>query len=377
MSFSLHPFNLAQLFSPYVFSQRIYAPASNEWFVHEFGVYNGAISTLCLFWIPMRWKALAHRRLAAGLLCLAALAVVLSLGRYGGIYPVLAKLPGLSGLRASDSPHRAAALRPCRARRRSRSKMRSRWRRVSEPSPCSRLWLLAIPIAVGVTIEIAAGVMSGSPLANGLDLRLRSVTPALAGIAAAVGSAALLAACAMRMRWAAPLLIVFTATDLAAWGIRYAYSTPPSENFSDSPGDGLPSRPERRSRASTADAHRQEQAIRCTDSVRRRRTLGLVRSSVRSTADSAAVQRIAGVQWDWTSVGWVRRDDALSRARLVAETAREHRPGDRSARQSMPRSRRWSMLQCRIFRAHQGRPRSFAMTLAASDSNRLARARSC
>jgi hypothetical protein len=47
--------------------------------------------------------------------------------------------------------------------------------------------------------------------------------------------------------------------------------------------------------------------------------LGLVRSSVLA-ADSAAVQRIAGVQWDWTSVGWVRPHDALSRARLVAET---------------------------------------------------------
>ena len=133
VTFSLHPFNLAQLFSPYSFSQRIYAPASNEWFVHEFGVYNGAISTLCLFWIPARWNALAHRRLAAGLLCLAAIAVVLSLGRYGGIYPCSPTCPGC---RACAHPPATSCC--CTSRlpgwRRSRSKMRSRWPRVSEPS---------------------------------------------------------------------------------------------------------------------------------------------------------------------------------------------------------------------------------------------------
>ena len=78
-----------------------------------------------------------------------------------------------------------------------------------------------------------------------MDLRLKSVTPALAGVAGAAGIAALLAACAMRIRWAAPLLIVLTAIDLAAWGTRYAYSKPLAKISSDRPGDRVSSRAQR------------------------------------------------------------------------------------------------------------------------------------
>ena len=121
----------------------------------------------------------------------------------------------------------------------------------------------------------------------------------------------------MRMRWAAPVLIVFTAVDLAAWGTRYAYSVPPTKLSAIAPAKGVP--PGRR-----GDLVRPEQRV--TDMNKfplhgfRSSTayLGLARSSAIG-ADSAAAQRIAGVQWNWTSRGWERRDDALPRVRLVAD----------------------------------------------------------
>ena len=119
------------------------------------------------------------------------------------------------------------------------------------------------------------------------------------------------------VRWAAPLLIVLTAIDLAAWGTRYAYSKPLAKISSIAPATGFPpgrngdlvhpqvvltdmnKLPLRGYRSSTA-------------------YLGLTRSSALDP-DTAVAQRIAGVQWYWTPAGWLPREDTLPRARLVAE----------------------------------------------------------
>ena len=214
--------------------------------------------------------------------------------------------------------------------RRSRSKMRSRWPRVSEPSPCTACGSLAIPIAVGVTIEIAAGVMSGSPWANGLDLRLRSVTPALAGIAAAVGSAALL--CRVRHAHA----VGRAASDCVhchrpgRLGDPLCVLDAASENFSHSPGDGLPSRPERRSRASRAHAHRQEQVsaarIPFVDGVPWPRPVFRTRGGF----GSGAAYRRGAVGLDVCRMGATRRRTIA--CATGGRDPREHRPGGRSAR---------------------------------------------
>src|SRR5262249_17507445 len=95
---SLSPWNLLQLWSPFVFAHRIYASAE-EFLVHEFGLYNGAFCTLSLAWIALRWRSLARRRLVAGLLVFGTFSLLLALGRYGGVYPLLAQLPMLNTLR--------------------------------------------------------------------------------------------------------------------------------------------------------------------------------------------------------------------------------------------------------------------------------------
>ncbi|MCA1563720.1 MAG: hypothetical protein LC804_26895, partial [Acidobacteria bacterium] len=44
LTFSLHPLNFLQLWSPYIFPERVYA-LPGERFIHEFGVYSGSLCT--------------------------------------------------------------------------------------------------------------------------------------------------------------------------------------------------------------------------------------------------------------------------------------------------------------------------------------------
>ena len=51
LSFSLSPWNLVQLWSPFAFRFRVYAPPAEAQIVHEFIVYNGAFCTWgCCGW---------------------------------------------------------------------------------------------------------------------------------------------------------------------------------------------------------------------------------------------------------------------------------------------------------------------------------------
>ena len=99
VTFSLSPLNLIQLWTPFAFRFRVFAPGEDG-IVHEFIVYNGALCTIALAWIALRWQAITHRKLVVALLALALLGLWLAFGRYGGIYPWLARLPVLSGFRA-------------------------------------------------------------------------------------------------------------------------------------------------------------------------------------------------------------------------------------------------------------------------------------
>ena len=101
LSYSLSPVNLIQLWAPFAFQFRVFAPFEDQQ-PHEFIVYNGALCTMALAWIAIRWRALTHRRLAVALLVFAGLGLWLAFGRYGGLYPLIASLPVISGLRASS-----------------------------------------------------------------------------------------------------------------------------------------------------------------------------------------------------------------------------------------------------------------------------------
>ena len=99
LTFSLHPLNLVQLWSPYVLPSRVHA-APEEMYVHEFGVYNGALCTVAVMWALLRRGRLPFPHIGrfAATLCVAG--TVLALGKYGFVYAIMSSLPFLSPFRA-------------------------------------------------------------------------------------------------------------------------------------------------------------------------------------------------------------------------------------------------------------------------------------
>ena len=323
MSFSLHPINLAQLWSPYTLATGIYAPVWDEWFPHEFGLYNGAFSTLSLFWVAARYRALRHRTLAIALLCLAALGIVLALGRYGGLYPLLAQLPGLSSFRA---PARHIVLAHLAfaglAGLMIDDLLDLQTRNVR--LPYADLWPLALSTTLTVCVLIAGFLATGSSWAIANDVRFDGAAPALLGAALAVATAAVILGGARGWRAAVPVLIVVAALDLAWWGTRYVYSSRPVPVRHVSPIGGFP-----------VDAGDQDlvypqvnlNEMNKYPMWRLRSTLaylGIPQSSVLDPADPIA-QRVAGVQWTWSPLGWRAVDATMPRVRLRRGLARQRR----------------------------------------------------
>ena len=99
LSYSMHPLNLLQLFSPYLLLHRVYA-APEEQYVHEFGVYGGALATIAVGWAMLRRDRLPFARLAVFAAATSILGLLLALGRYGVIYEWLTMLPVLEKFRA-------------------------------------------------------------------------------------------------------------------------------------------------------------------------------------------------------------------------------------------------------------------------------------
>ena len=58
LTFSLHPLNLLQLWSPYFFEGGAYGGESHTF--HEYGIYSGAILMVSCIWVWIRRDALAH-----------------------------------------------------------------------------------------------------------------------------------------------------------------------------------------------------------------------------------------------------------------------------------------------------------------------------
>ena len=220
LSFSMHPLNLVQIWSPYAFPDRVYA-AGEELFVHELGIYNGAFCAVAPFWLLARWRSLNHRPvvIVAGGLCL--IGLVLALGRYGFIYQLLA--PYLPPFRTSARHimlvHFGMAilaavafddLMAC-ARRRDRL-------------PSSAAALLVAPIV----LSLVAGLVAVPFADDGPRAQLQPVWFRLiagAGLVAAATRIVLLTARGARPAFL--ILPVFVAVDLGLWGYGYMWATPP------------------------------------------------------------------------------------------------------------------------------------------------------
>ena len=221
LTFSLHPSNLIQLWSPHFFTRGAHSVGDYMWF-HEFGIYSGAILPVALAWVWSRRHALPERRaLIVAATGFAAVCLVLALGRYGGLAALLAHLPLLGSLRA---PVRyiflvqfALAIVAAIA---VDDLLDIAAGRSAAPDRSSRaLW---IPAALGVATTIA---LNGQLLPFGRHT-FAGVPAAASGVAIVVIVTALVHLASRRARWAVAALVVVTAADLGAYGLGFVYREP-------------------------------------------------------------------------------------------------------------------------------------------------------
>jgi hypothetical protein len=221
VSFSLHPLNLVQLWSPYALQGGAYSERDYMWF-HEFGIYSGALPAVALAWLWLRRRALPERRLliVAGT-AFAVVMVVLALGRYGGLARLLGYLPVLGSLRA---PTRyivlAQFVQALLAAVAVDDLVAIVERRVEAPT--GRQLALWLPAGLGLATLLAANARL-TPLG---DDRFASVAAAAPGVAAFAVVTALVWLAGRRWRPAVALLLVVTAIDLGTYGIGFVRREP-------------------------------------------------------------------------------------------------------------------------------------------------------
>jgi hypothetical protein len=316
LSLSLSPVNLIQLWAPFAFRSRVFAPFEEQ-NPHEFIVYNGALCTLALAWIAIRWRVLTHRRLAVALLIFAGIGLWLAFGRYGGLYSLLAHLPVLRGLRAS-SRHivlfqfalagiAAIAAEDVLGLLRRRERVETR-----------RLWPLAVPVVLAVVTVAIATTLAGSAWAADHHARFSTFGRAAAGSTAVVFAAILLAFSARGRVWAMAALPILGAVDLSVWGYSYVYRWGPPRSLAQlaesaeiprdaRPGDVIPADP------SGTDYLAILRGLRLSNG-----NTGLYPRSQLELGDKMT-ELLEGIRWRRNQDGWEPVAEALPRARLLAK----------------------------------------------------------
>jgi hypothetical protein len=222
LTYSLHPYNVLQLWSPYIFENRVYSSTDYPW-VHELAIYSGAVLVAALPWLWIRRRALEpHRAVMGFLAAFAAVAFVLALGRYGGLDVLLTYLPGIGSLRA---PVRYIVLLQFPLATLAAIAFDDLATHATRDRHFSRhdLVLLCAPAALSL---LTLGLVT----TRVLPLRTLPLAPAAdaaLGTALVVAATCLILLAARRTPGALAALVVLTALDLGLWGHRYIYRTPP------------------------------------------------------------------------------------------------------------------------------------------------------
>jgi hypothetical protein len=227
-AYSLAPANLLQLVAPYLWRERYFHPPGEAGNLHELGVYAGAATLALAVWIAARLRTLdpPQRRVALGALALLAVAIDLSLGSHGLLFPLQARLPVLGLFRASARhvllAHLALAVLGALAfedlRRRRGCEERIAW---------LRLWPLALPTLLAVAAAALVPALSGSPTLDALASQTAGGWRPWLGPGLALAAAGLVALAARGARFALPALALFAAADQGAWGLSYAWREAP------------------------------------------------------------------------------------------------------------------------------------------------------
>jgi hypothetical protein len=323
LTYSLHPANLVQLWSPYVFAGRVYT-VSDYAFVHEFGLYSGALLVLGPFWVWIRRREIGSRRplaIAAG--ASAALALVLALGRYGGLYQLLLSLPGFSWGRA---PTRYMFLFEVALVVIAAIVVEDLQQIVhrGEGVPMRPLWFLCVPALLSVLTTI----LVSSRLLHVLPTSLLSpLSVAAVGTLFVVGTTILMLLAAQGRRGALPALVLLAAVDLGWGGIRQMYVVVPRSVASLMAGMPRPSDTPGVDRLFISGPGTPGNLLLLNGFRLSSGYVALEPARYLDPASTRALQ-LSGSNWIWlTNTGLQRIAGAVDRARLIPEGHADDTPG--------------------------------------------------
>lgn len=203
---SLHPLNVLQLLAPYLWHTRVVGQNT-----HELGLYVGAVPLLLvLVWTTSRGRG--RPKLGNAALIFAGLGLLLALGSYGLIFALQRALPIVGAFRL---PCRALVLFQLglgltAALAWSLFVPAQRWGFV----PRWQRWALVVPVAASVLLAAVGPWLWPAYTAAAWKV--------WAGPALLATGAALLWLVLRGSAWARLALVVFTAADLAVYGMSYA-----------------------------------------------------------------------------------------------------------------------------------------------------------
>lgn len=217
-AYSLHPANLAQLVSPFLFRE---GNLAGRWGgnVFECTVYNGAVTTVLIVWVFLRRNQLGRLRpLAVGAFAFGGLALILALGIYGYLYRIQLRIP-LIGIFRVPARHimlfqLASGVLASIA---FADLMRLRRRRDGSGRDQARLLWLVPAAATGISLSALA---AKGHINSGIITSVAPAPQVLAGLALIAAATALVVATAngMRLAWAA--LVLFAISDQFYTGFR-------------------------------------------------------------------------------------------------------------------------------------------------------------
>jgi hypothetical protein len=240
LSYSLHPWNMVQLWSPYALKFRSFSRLDRLSFTSSRCIRRRfSCSRLSGCGSGAR-RSGGAAGFAAACGVFAAVLFVLALGRYGKLASLVLYLPGVGSLRA---PARYIVLMQLALATLADIAIEDLAGLRSQGVRLSRREIAAIAsvavLNVLTLLLFNTGVMPVAP-----DVIPADVLHAAPGTAIVIGATVLLLLAARGIPWAVPALIVFTAVDLSCWGLTYIYRTPPvplssfSIRMPDNPGPG-------------------------------------------------------------------------------------------------------------------------------------------
>jgi len=223
---SLHPVNLVQFVAPYLFLTRVVGGNT-----HEFGLYNGAVTTVTILWLLIRFNDLGSKRfLVMGAFALGGLGLILAMGKHGYLYRIYAQLPVLSLFRVPAryilllhfSMGIAGAVAFVDIANLINRGERVKWR---------KLWpLIVIPVAsvsaAGFALWARAHSDSDFSMVHELAMRVASPGYVLIGPVLLILATVIFIASARGMRYALVGIILFAIVDQAIYGLSYMWSAP-------------------------------------------------------------------------------------------------------------------------------------------------------